>query len=390
MTLMDKLNEAKASLAEVKSAVEAGEKGVDELSAAIDGVKAAQAKVDAANEAQELLKSLEGNTEEATDASDTSEEGAKMAKSLGEHFVEYRKAHPSAENRIVATPFKTAGDPTTTTNLVATEFDREPVRRVAAPLSVLDLFGRKTISDPIYSWNVYSSTTGSVSTTAEGATKNKLTYTYVPKTASLKKITGLIKVTEELFEDAPYIVDAINQDLVDDLNANRQAQAVATLLATSGVMTDTVAYSTAVDIFKAILAAAADIEDATNIAADAVVVTPAIWKILRSATNVNGDFYAGAPFSDSEYARLFEMAFVKNADLTANHVLVGAFAKGAELVSKSEGVRVDSTNSNDVDFEKNLVSVRAEAREVLAVKRPACFFNMTLSGGSTTTSTTTA
>lgn len=373
MTLRQKLADATEELAQVKKAVEDGEKGAQELSEAIEAVKAAQAEVDAADEAQELIKSL-GSIEGPAE-----KEAAMPAKTLGEHFVEYRKSHPDVDNRIVATPFKTAGDPTTTTNLVATEYDREPVRRVAAPLSVLDLFGRKTISDPIYSWNVYSSTTGSVSTTGEGATKNKLTYNYVPKTATLKKITGLIKVTEELFNDAPYMVDAINQDLVDDLNAARQTQAVTDLLATSGILTKSVSASKAIDIFKGILDAAAAVENATNIAPDAVVVTPAIWLILRSAVDDNGQFYAGAPFGDAKYSRLFEMAFVKSADMTANHFVVGAFGRGAELVSKADGVRVDSTNSNDVDFEKNLVSVRAEAREVLAVKRPACFCNATVS-----------
>ena len=379
MTLMENLAEAKTNLAEVKAAVENGEKGVEELSNAIEGVKAAQAKVDAANEAQELLKALGTGEGPATD---TAEKGASMAKSLGEHFVE---AHPAADNRYVAPAFKTAGDPTTTTNLVATQFDREPVRRVAAPLSVLDLFAKKTISDPIYSWNVYSSTTGSVSTTAEGATKNKLTYNYVPKTATLQKITGLIKVTEELFQDAPYIVDAINQDLVDDLNAARQTQAVTDLLATSGLLTKSVSYANAVDVFKAVLDAAAYVEDTTNIAPDAVVVTPAIWLVMRSAVDNEGRFYAGMPFSDSEYSRLFEMAFVKSGDMTSNHFVVGSFGRGAELVSKADGVRVESTNSNDEDFEKNLISIRAEAREVIAVKRPACFCNVTLTAATVTT-----
>lgn len=374
MTLMEKLAEAKSNLAEVKTAVENGEKGADELSEAIEGVKAAQAKVDAAEEAEALIKQL-GNAEETQPAE---KEAHMVAKSLGEHFVKFRETHESADNRYIATPFKAAGDPTPSTGLVATEFDREPVRRVAAPLSVLDLFGKKTIEDPIYSWNAYSSTTGSVSTTAEGDTKNKLTYNYVPKTATLQKITGLIKVTEELFQDAPYMVDAINQDLVDDLNANRQSQAIATLLGTSGILTDSVTYSTVVDILQGILEAAADVEDATNIPADAVVVTPAIWKLLRGAIASDGHFYAGDPFSANEYSKLFEMTFIKNADVTANHVIVGAFNRGAELVSKADGVRVDSTNSNDVDFEKNLVSVRAETREILAVKRPACFCNITL------------
>ncbi|MBR2839699.1 MAG: phage major capsid protein [Kiritimatiellae bacterium] len=381
MNLKEQMAQAKENLAAITAAVESGEKGADELSAAIDNVKGLQTKLDAAAEAAELMKGLD-NSDSAQPAE--KEEMKMEAKTLGEHFVKYRETHKDVDNRIVATPFKTAGDPTTSSGLVATQFDREPVRRAAAPLTVLDLFGRKTVSDPVYSWNVYGSTTGSVSTTSEGDTKNKLTYAYTPKTATLQKITGLIKVTEELFDDAPYIVDAINQDLVDDLNANRQAQAVATLLATSGIQTDSVSYTSEVDIFKAIIDAAADIEDETNIPADAVVVTPAIWKVLRGAVDKDGHFYAGDPFGDSEYGKLFEMTFVKNANVTSNHIIVGAFARGAELVSKGDGVRVDSTNSNDVDFEKNLVSIRAEAREILAVKRPACFCNITVSASGAT------
>ena len=365
MNLKEKLAEAKSNLAAVKEAVENGEKGADELQSAIQGVKDAQAKVDAANEAQELIKSL------GTGEGPAGEETAMNAKSLGEHFVEFKKSHGNADNRIIATPFKAAGDPTTSTGVVATEFDREPVRRVAAPLTVLDLFTRKTISEPIYTWNVYKEAEGSVGLTAEGATKHKVTYKYEPKTANLQKITGLIKMTEELFEDAPYLADAINQDLVDDLNDNRQTQAVTTLLGTSGIMTaNTKASATAIDIADAIIDALADIEDATNIAPDAIVVAPNVWKVLAKAKNTLNE--------SIEYAPLSDIPMVKSADVTASHIVVGAFARGGELVSKADGVRVDSTNSNDVDFEKNLVSVRAEAREILAVKRPGCFCDITV------------
>lgn len=306
------------------------------------------------------------------------------AATLGENFVQYRNEHPSQDNRIIAPAFRAAGDPSTTVSftLTPTQYEREVIGKPATPLTVLDLFGRKTISAPVYSWNVYASTTGSAGTTAEGIAKNKLTYVYAPKTATLQKITGLIKVTEELFDDAPYVVDAINNDLVNDLNAARQTTAMTTLLATSGIQTDTVTYATAVDIFAKIIEAAADVEDTTGIPADAVVCTPALWVILRSAVNGDGEFYAGNPFGTSEYSRLFDMKFVKNADLTANHILVGNFERGAELVSKADGVRVDSSNSNDVDFERNLISIRAEAREILAVKRPAAFCNITCTASS--------
>jgi len=308
------------------------------------------------------------------------------AASLGEHFVQFRKEHKSADNRYIATPYameRAAGDPTTTSGVVATQYDKEVVRKPETPLTVLDLFPRKTISEPVYNWTVYKQKTGSAGVTAEGATKNKLTFEYEQKSATLKKLTGLIKMTEELFEDAPYVVDAINGDLVDELNASRQTTAVADLLGTSGIATasvTTTAGKEAINILDGIIDAAADVEDATGIAPNAVVVTPAIWKTIRKAKNTLDEYMAGNPFAESRYSRLFEMQFAKSTDLTANHILVGAFVNRAvELVSKADGVRVDSTNSNDTDFEKNLVSVRAEAREVVACKRPACFCDITVS-----------
>lgn len=353
--------------AETREAIEAAHQTIKSIDEQIETMEAKKALIESLGAKGGVVR-----TPASTDA-----------KSLGEHFVKFRDAHPGADNRVIATPFSaksvTAGDPTPSTGLVVAEYDRDVVRRVAAPLTVLDLFSHKTVNSPVYSWFVYKTVTGSVGTTAEGATKNKLTYEYEAKSATLQKVTGFVKVTEELFADADYIVDAINNDLVDDLDANRQTQAITTLLATSGLQTASVTYSTAVDIFQGILDAAAAIEDATHIPADAVVVTPAIWKILRGAVASDGHFYAGDPFSESDYKRLWEMTFVKNSDVTASHVIVGAFGMGADLVSRADGVRVDSTNSNDVDFEKNLVSIRAEAREILAVKRPGCFCNITLS-----------
>lgn len=340
-------------------------------------------------EQRNVKKVIEGAAK-PVDAAKVEEGSMERAASLGEHFVQFRKEHKSADNRYIATPYamRAAGDPTPSTGVVATQFDKEVVRRVAAPLTVLDLFPRKTISEPVYTWTVYKQTTGSVGTTSEGSTKNKLTYEYEQKSATLQKVTGLIKMTEELFWDAPYVADAINGDLVDDLNADRQYEALASLLGTSGIATDTISYEKAIDLLDGIIDAAADLEDATHIAPNAVIVTPALWKVIRKAKNSIEEYMAGNPFAEQRYGVLFEMQFAKSADLTDDHILIGAFEnRTVELVSKADGVRVDSTNSNDTDFEKNLISVRAEAREIVAVKRPACFCNITVSASGATGST---
>jgi len=339
---------------------------------------------------QRNMDKVVGGVAKPVEAVKVKEGGMERAASLGEHFVQFRKEHKSADNRYIATPYqmRTAGDPTPSTGVVATQYDKDVVRRVAAPLTVLDLFPRKTISEPVYTWTVYKQTTGSVGVTSEGSTKNKLTYEYEQKSATLQKVTGFIKMTEELFWDAPYVADAINGDLVDDLWANRQYQALASLLGTSGIGTASVSYANAIDLLDAIIDEAADIEDTTHIAPNAVIVTPALWKVIRKAKNTLNEYMAGNPFAAQRYNALFEMQFAKSADLTANHILIGAFENRAvELCSKADGIRVDSTNSNDTDFEKNLVSIRAEAREIVACKRPACFCDITVSASGATGAT---
>lgn len=333
---------------------------------------------------QRNMEKVIGGMAKPVETAEIKEEKMDRASSLGEHFVQFRKENKSADNRYIATPYqmRAAGDPTLSTGVVATQFDKEVVRKPETPLAVLDLFPRRSITEPVYTWTVYKQKAGAAGVTAEGATKNKLTFEYEQKSATLKKLTGLIKMTEELFDDAPYVADAINGDLVDELNASRQSTAVADLLATSGIATSnvtTTAGKEAINIFDGIIDAAADIEDATGIAPNAVIVTPAIWKTIRKAKNTLDEYMAGNPFAESRYSALFEMQFAKSANLTANHILVGAFTNRAvELCSKADGVRVDSTNSNDTDFEKNLVSIRAEAREIVAVKRPACFCDITV------------
>ena len=59
MTLKERFEAAKTALAEVKSAVEAGEKSADDLQSAIAEFESAQAQIKAAEEAEKIIdKSL--------------------------------------------------------------------------------------------------------------------------------------------------------------------------------------------------------------------------------------------------------------------------------------------------------------------------------------------
>ena len=62
--------------------------------------------------------------------------------------------------------------------------------------------------------------------------------------------------------------------------------------------------------------------------------------------------------------------------ITAGTALVGAFKLGAQYFMR-QGMTIDMTNSDQDDFIKNLMTIRAEERLALAVYRPLAFCTVT-------------
>jgi hypothetical protein len=62
--------------------------------------------------------------------------------------------------------------------------------------------------------------------------------------------------------------------------------------------------------------------------------------------------------------------------IEAGVALVGCFKTAAQIFRKG-GVRVDASNSHQDYCTRNLVAVRSEPREALAVYKPQCFGEVT-------------
>ncbi len=109
---------------------------------------------------------------------------------------------------------------------------------------------------------------------------------------------------------------------------------------------------------------------AADYAASAVLLNPVDWgKIERSKADDSGIYLIGDPRS-SMGPFLWGMPVVVSNAVTAGKLVIAAFNVAYGLFQR-EGVAVEMTNSNDTDFIKNLITVRAEERLALATFRPA-------------------
>ena len=377
MTLKEQLAESKAALEALKERIEA-----DDAEAIAEGeklqadIELKTAEIEKAEKKAALLNVIGTKEEE-----DNAMSEIKQARSLGENFVNHVKAAAIGKKFDVVAPayIKAATDIQTSPSGAvdfATTFDRNVVTAARTPLVIRDLFGSETISGSTLVYLVEGALQGAPAVTAEAAEKPQIHFADpTVKTVSLAKVACHIKESDEYINDFPFLASAINGRLLYELGLVEQAKLVTDLLGTSGILSDTTSWtasSTATELADLILKAAMDVEQNSGFAADAIVLNPADWYVLRVAKDGENRYYGGGMFGAQNIPNLWGIPVCTSASMAAGTIAVGAF-KTCGSVVQNGGVSVEAVNTNEDDFVKNLMTIRAEERLALAVRRPAGF-----------------
>lgn len=378
MTLKEELQLKKNELAELKERIEANDAEAIEAGEKLQAeIETKSAELEQAEKKTALLNII-GKKEKEDSTMEV-----KAAANLGENFINHLKANDHG-NRfdIVAPAYVKAATDTQTSPVAAvdyaTAFDRNVVTGARTPLVIRDLFGAEQISGSTLVYLVEGAIQGAPAVTAEGNEKPQVHFADPePKTVSLAKVACHIKESDEYINDYPFLASAINGRLLYQLGLVEQNKLVTDLLATSGIQTGTYAATgTATDIADAILQAAMDVQAQTGFAADSIVMNPADWYTLRVGKYNNGTYYGGGYFGEQSIPNLWGIPVCVSSSITSGTVIVGAFKTCGSVVTNG-GVSVEAVNTNEDDFVKNLMTIRAEERLALAVRRPAGFKKLT-------------
>ena len=380
MTLREELKTKKDALFALKERIEA-----DDAEAIAEGerlkadIETKTAELKQAEKKASLLGAIGTADEEDTAMSDNIK-----ARNLGENFVNFIKNSDHGKKFDLSAPaFSKAATDTQTSPAgavdFATTFDKNVVTAPRTPLVIRDLFGAETISGSTLVYLVEGAVQGAPAVTAEGAEKPQIHFADpTPKTVSLAKIACHIKESDEYIDDFPFLASAINGRLLYELGLVEQNKLVTDLLGTSGIQTGTIpSGATAAAIADAILKAAMDVQDGSGFAADAIVLNPADWYTLRVARDGEQRYYGGGFFGAQNVPNLWGITVCVSTAVAQGTIIVGAFKTCGSVVSKN-GVSVEATNTNEDDFVKNLMTIRAEERLALAVRRPAGFKKLTI------------
>ncbi len=264
------------------------------------------------------------------------------------------------------------------------------------PLMVKDLLAPGATNNTTIRYIQEVSFTNAATTVAEGAAKPEASFSLAEVDAPVKKIAAWTKVTDELFADylavasfinmrLPYMVERTCEDQL--LNGDGVGSNLTGILATAGIQTQAVGGDTRLDaLYKAItkvrwgnLAGTAQ----GGFEPDGFVMHPTDWETIRLLKDGNNQYFGGGPFTGA-YGNgalvQFEIVWGKPVAITPaiaqGKALCGAFKLCAQYFQR-QGLTIESTNTDQDDFIKNLTTIRAEERLALAVYRPLGFCQVT-------------
>lgn len=365
MTLIEKKAAKIAELKELQPKIEEGDpeavKAGEDVAAAIEQINAA---IEAAQKANDILGAI--GTDEPT-----TEEEPKMNNNEGIKSLDL--ASLKANRGSVSTMIKAATSVATGAQVVSVD---NTVVDIKPESVVRSIFGTESISGNALTYFVMGATDGASGTVAEGAKKHQIHPNYTSTTAALVKIAAFLKETDELLNDVPYLESAVRGRGVFAHDKAVEAYLVDTLSKTSGIQTLAEAVS-----FDSLLKAKTNVKTATGYDADAILINPADLQTLLLSKDENKQYLLGGPayagYGQGSYngtLPIWGMAVASCDAVTKGTAIVGAFKAGASIVTKSgEGFRVEVSNSDEDDFQNNVVTVRLEERLLEAVRVPAAF-----------------
>lgn len=375
---------------EIKAAVENGLKSVEQkLEAAIqkhDGQLAENGKASA--EALQEVKSLSEDFKKISDRlQDMEQKGVKLqdkpaAKSFGQSFTESESFKSFAAGGIARARIEIKntilGDEGGPGGITPVQQPNRIVPGPQIPTGIRNVLPRGTTTANSIAGIREVSSVNNAAETAEGALKPESDVVLGEYLVPIRTIATVIKLSKQLMDDAPAVASYIDNKLRYFVDQRIERQ----LLLGNGTAPNISGLMDAGNFTPFVATAGDNIVDAINRAkytmwaagyqADAVIVNPADWGAMERLRDDNGAYMYGLPGTNAG-RNPFGIEVVLSPFMPVGEFLIGAF-RVATMLWEREGVVVEAFEQDEDNVQRNLITVRAEARLGLEVSIPSAIY----------------
>jgi HK97 family phage major capsid protein len=265
-----------------------------------------------------------------------------------------------------------AGDYTGTRAL--SELDTD-VNRIARQVNLLQFAVNRGTTNSMYVTYIQQTAQPQSAWTGEAVAKTEYEVKYAEVSKQVKKVAGTVKISKEMLSDLSFIQNEINTDLVQGvlsamdnsiLNGagGTDLEGILTFAPTfsAGTFANTIPQANILDVIRV---AMSQIETAKFVPTH-VVLNPVDVARMQLTKTTSGEYTT--PFwypSVNGEMRVANLIVVSTTYMTAGNFLVGDMTKSNLRIRENVNIQVGYVND---DFQRNMVTILAEARAVHYVK----------------------
>ncbi|MBI2715699.1 MAG: phage major capsid protein [Rhizobiales bacterium] len=217
--------------------------------------------------------------------------------------------------------------------------------------------------------------TNNAGVVSEGVQKPESSISYDLVDAPVRTIAHWVPVSRQVMDDAPQLQSSIDSDLRYGLALNEELELLlgdGTGEHILGLIPQATAYSapfvvTGEQRLDTLLLAIAQAEQA-KLPATGIIVNNLDWRKMQLLKDDQGRYIGSGPFSIAASAA-WSIPVVPSLSMPQGDFLVGAFGIAAQVFDRLDAEVLVSSEDRD-NFIKNMLTVRAEERLAMAVKRP--------------------
>lgn len=252
------------------------------------------------------------------------------------------------------------------TGSVQISYASQPALRPQRKLQFRDLVSIVPSATGLWQFYRQTTTDGSFDfQTTHGNAKQQLDYNLSAVQVTADYLAGFVRIAKQMVQDLPFMQSFVTTELIEDYLRQESGSFFGTVQssATAGSTSASVTVEKVIDYITQLYALDYD--------PNGIVTTPAVWGTILKTKPNDYSIPGGVSITATGDVAICGIPLYKSNNITAAHVLVGDWTKAA--IIQAEGLNVNMFEQDSDNVQKNLVTVRAEARVGLAVLRTDAF-----------------
>jgi HK97 family phage major capsid protein len=264
---------------------------------------------------------------------------------------------------------KTVGDMTEAASLTG-DLQRQYAPQVYAlpsrKVHMRSLLPVGTISTGLFTFPQETGGEGAPAPQTQGSAKAQVDFDITMADAPAQYIAGFVRISRQMLDDVPAMTSFLQSRLLEKyllaedsqlLSGNGSAPNLQGILGVASAATG----AATVDV-EQLVEAIAQI-DTANYSANGILINPTDWASIVNTKNTNAAYSlpASTVVTTDGNLSIAGIPVFRSTAISANTFLVGDWAMGAQIM-QNKGIAVQFSEMDSDNFQKNMITVRVEAR----------------------------